>query len=850
MTRGCATKYLDYFLFLFIFYWATATVTPRSFAQNMVGITHFPVKSAQEGRHILIEAKIDDPTVKIQYIRLFYRQKGQSNFQHTDMAEQLDSYLGEIPATEVNAPGVEYFIMAVFRNQTMITSPSSNPYYLPYEITITIAKTPTTPPEKPTSLTQPSATPRKTFAAKEGVNLKTVILSPEPDARVPVEEVVIAVSFLGDVSLIDLKSIKLFVDDQKFTSQPKISSYMISLVPPTLPSGAHHIRLEFSDKQGKRFDDVQWEFITISNQDREAQPKKALLRGNAFAEWKSENFSDSTLTTQNIGANFSGSYGPIRYRGMAFFTSREKPEFQPRNRLLLEAGTSRIGIKFGDTTPLMNELMLWGTRVRGIEAYVKLGFINLEFVQGEINRGIEGVPYKIVVDPATGKQRYFIPNTTTEMTSTTGIYRYGTFKQNVFAARPSFGGGKYFQFGFNLIKVRDDTASIKYGALPKDNLVIGPDLLLALDNHRIELKASAAFSLLANDISSGAITKAEMDSAIGEVPFDPSDFEKYFILNTSLIPLDPSKLNSVAYQASFKCNYFNNNIHAIYKSIGSEFYSLANNFLRKDIEGFSIYDRVRLYRNQIYLNLGYEKYLEGLSYKDDTEDATEPTAYSALNIGVAIYPRGQYLPKINVNWKNYDRDNELDVADSPYAVSYQNKDLSVQLGYDVQFLNFNHTFNVGYIATDRIDGCDEKKNDLSNDIQMISLRTVYNFPLTTVISYATNQNSAAGMTDFDYSMFSLAADYSLLNRRLNVRGGLNTTSAVGTLTQIVDSLGTQIAIESDYTDYTRTAISLGGSFEINRHHALLLDMSFINFNDKKTKQYQDSIIRFRYEFRY
>ncbi|MCU0645976.1 MAG: hypothetical protein MUC94_17170, partial [bacterium] len=502
---------------------------------------------------------------------------------------------------------------------------------------------------------------------------------------------------------------------------------------------------------------------------------------------------------------------------------------------------------FGDTTPQLNELMLWGTRVRGIEAYFKLGFINLEFVQGEINREIEGVPYKIVTDPVTGKKRYFIPNTNTEITSTTGIYRYGTFKQNVFAIRPSFGGGKNFQFGFNLIKVRDDTSSIKYGALPKDNLVIGPDLLLAIDNHRIELKASAAFSLLANDISNGAITKAEMDSALGEIPFDPSDYEKYFILNTSLIPLDPSKLNSLAYQASFKFNYFNNNINVVYKSVGSEFYALANNFLRKDIKGFSIYDRVRLYRSQIFLNLGYDNYLESLSYEDDGEDSTEPIAYSALNIGVAIYPREQYLPKINVNWKNYDRDNTLDMNDSPYAVSYQNKDVSVQLGYDAQFLNLNHTFNIGYITSDRIDGFDQAKNDLANDIRMLSIRTVYQVPLTTVISYATNQNSAAGMTDFNYSMFSISADYSLLNRRLNLRGGFNTTSAVGT---IMDSLAINGPEKLDYTDYTRAAVALGGSFEINRHHALLLDMSFINFNDKKTKHYKDSIIRFRYEFRY
>jgi hypothetical protein len=101
-------------------------------------------------------------------------------------------------------------------------------------------------------------------------------------------------------------------------------------------------------------------------------------------------------------------------------------------------------------------------------------------------------------------------------------------------------------------------------------------------------------------------------------------------------------------------------------------------------------------------------------------------------------------------------------------------------------------------------------------------------------------------------MFGISADYNLLNRRLNLRGGFNIASAVGSITTDIDSLGNQLAqpVTSDYTDYKRTAINLGGDFQINQYHSFLLDMSFINFNDKITKQYSDSIIRFRYQFRY
>lgn len=822
-----------------------------AFEQNLAGVVHFPVKNASEGQQVLIEAKIEDPNIQVQYMRCYYRQKGQSNFESIEMEEQLNNYVVEIPPSEVKMPGIEYFIMAVLKNQAMLTSPSSNPYYAPYEITVTpgsgLPVEETARPKKPV--------PRKFLSTtNSGAQFETIILSPEPDDYIAADEVVIAVSFIGEVSSLNLKSIKLFINDQNLTKQAEITPNMISYVPKNLASGNQRVKLELKDKSGKPLNHIEWQFSVHSGREKIATPKgPSGISGNVFVEWRNENISDSTLSDQNIGANFRGKFGPIEYRGLAFFTSRENPEFQPRNRLLLEAGTSWIGVKLGDTTPRFNELMLWGQRVRGIEAYLKLGFFNLEFVQGETMRRIKGIPYDKFVHPVTGKITYYFPNPDSVANSTTGIYRYGTFKQNLLAIRPSFGKGKNFQLGFNFIKVRDDTSTSTYGAQPKDNLVLGPDILFALDNHRIELKASAAFSLLANDISNGAITKAELDAAIGYIPFDPSKFEKYFILNTSLIPLDPSQLTSVAYQTSFKFNYFNNNINIIYKSVGSEYYSLANNYLRKDIQGFSIYDRVHLYRNQVFLNLGYDKYLEGLSYEDDGDSTSAATEFSALNIGVSVFPKEKYLPRVTINWKSYDRVDGLDTLAAPYAVNYQNKDIAVQLGYDVRLFDLNHTFSISYITADRADGFKRTQNNLANDIRMFSLRTVHQIPLTTVVSYASNQNSAAGgISAFKYNMFGLSADYNLLNRRLNLRGGFNITSAVGSITTDIDSLGNQLAqpVTSDYTDYQRTAVNLGGAFQINRYHSLLLDMSFIDFNDKVTKHYSDSIIRFRYEFRY
>ncbi|MDZ7265487.1 MAG: hypothetical protein ONB16_12940, partial [candidate division KSB1 bacterium] len=67
-----------------------------------------------------------------------------------------------------------------------------------------------------------------------------------------------------------------------------------------------------------------------------------------------------------------------------------------------------------------------------------------------------------------------------------------------------------------------------------------------------------------------------------------------------------------------------------------------------------------------------------------------------------------------------------------------------------------------------------------------------------------------------------------------------------------DSLGNPlpVPVTQDFTDYKRTCLNVGGSYQVTVHHGFLFDMSFINFNDKLSKTYSDSIIRFRYEFRY
>ncbi len=792
-------------------------------------LIHFPVKTGFVGQSIGLEARLESVQQQVTYVRIFYRVKGNEDYQYVEMDEETDRFVGAIPAMEVRAPMMEYFLLALLSDESVMTNPSSNPFYSPYSVNIDVA---------PPQMTEPT---ERTIRSAEGSSITTLILSPEPGSSIPSADLVIALSFISEQGEIDDKSIRLYLDGVDVTSQAEVSEYIVSFTPERISQGNHVVKLTSADKAGGILEPVVWSFRIISSEMAKEQTKRQ-FQGRVFFDVKNERVSDRTLSTNSAGTNFSGAFGALKINASAFITSREKKDQQPRNRFLLDVGTSWIGVRLGDTNPQFNDLMLWGKRVRGVEAYLKFGFFNVEFVKGESYRGIEGKLYNIQVD--NGDTLWIHPVTGDTIQSVSGIYQYGTYKQSLMGLRTSLGSGRRFQLGLNLVKVKDDMESITHGITPKDNVVIGPDILLAFDNRRIELKAGAAFSLLTNDISAGAFTKADLDSLFDtDVPIDPAQYQDYLVLNASTTPLDPRKLTSLAYNAEFKLNYLMNFLRIQYKSIGSDYVSLGNTFLRTDIRGFSIYDRLPLWDNQLSLNLGYDRFMDELDKEDDDNANTAPTDLNTFSLGISYYPRSKGLPKVNFNFKDHQRNNGLNALN---AVGNRTQDVSVQLAYDVELLNLKHTLSLGIIGSDRVDDFYSNTSNIAANIRMFTWQTKFQAPLTTTFTFATNENRMGkdvNSIQFKYSQIGLNAIYLMMNNRLKVNGGINNTSATGSMP--VNN------VMQNYTDYKRFSLNLGGNYQISSSQYLLVDGYLISFKDEVTStSNKDTIFRARYEIRF
>ena len=332
--------------------------------------------------------------------------------------------------------------------------------------------------------------------------------------------------------------------------------------------------------------------------------------------------------------------------------------------------------------------------MRGFEASLRGGPVRLTVVRGETRRGIPGL-----LDPA----------------DPTRIARVGTYGQDLFAVRPAFGGGT-FQLGITAMRVKDDVESIedlrvattegeatrRMNPAPKENVVAGTDVTLRLFGGRVLLEHHLAASLLANDISGSPITKEQLNDYLedaGEEPIDldPADYENFFTINTSLIPLNPLGLTSVAQQARASIRAGSNILTAEWRSIGGSYYTLAYPTLVRDRTGIRIQDSFSALDGALALSGGFERDEDNL---DDVKPATTTNTGLFANLSWQASPQS---PTVVASIRHASRQNDL-ATNEDGALDEQSLGLSFGLGIPVRVVeSFRTRVNLNVSAINRDD---------------------------------------------------------------------------------------------------------------------------------------------------
>jgi len=750
----------------------------------------------------------------IERLAVLYRPFGSSEFALVEMDIVGSAATAMLPAQVVLPPFLEYYLAIVRRDGSMESFP--------------VSQTP-----DPFALPPPNTLRLPVLAADAPVQI--LFLSPEATDVVEAGEVVVAISLLrADTSVVQ-SATQIALDGVDVTDKVLFTEDLLVFSPSAheiqLAAGVHRVNVRLFDRKGTLVASATHMFTVRGEAGFQyTEPVTPAMAYNATVtfETRHEQIGGVSQWYNRGGVQFAGRKDSWRLNSNLYVTSEEERTRQPQNRFYLGVSSPWLSAGVGDHFPVFPSLILLGRRVRGANASVRTGYFNVDATYGQISRPIEGAMIDSFPADSLGLRQQQHPGDAFGQISDTvwGRFRYGTYERDLFAVRPSFGSGEEFQLGFTWLSSSDDAGSIQYGVRPQENVVVGTDLLAKLDGEHLVLTAQAAFSAFNSDISSGSFTDAYIDSVFN----NPEDIRKardilsrFITVNENLRPLSLSTPATLAYEATLAMNYLSNALRATYLYRGSDYLSFGQTFLRKDVQGFNVQDRVRLLSNQVLLTLGFERLQDNTS---DTKPAT--TTYSTLSAGVSWNP-GPDLPVLTLGYNQFRNKNPLELAgrDSLYAVDDRTNRFFGQASYDFD-LGPRHTAMLSVSTSERADFT-VRRTDLTSSTVTLSLISRFDIPLQTSLDLALNYNdypapaTPGGRTSLDYTTIALGSRYSLLPGELNLIASIAPT----------------------FGDLTRLATDLGAEWYVQRTMSLTLQFSAFDNDDAPDDSFVS--VRFRYD---
>jgi hypothetical protein len=693
-----------------------------------------------------------------------YRPFGESQYRILEMDLTGNRASVTLPATVLVPPFLEYYIVLRDHSGALEVYPQSegpDPFANP-----------------------PGTTQRIRVVDAPSEETQVVFLSPDPGSALPLEEIVVSVSFLRVDSLVDRSATKLLVDGSDVTGDAVATGDILVYVPANaatpLPPGPHTVTVMLFNRQGLPYHTSSLPFI-VAGEGFLAGPREApasfAFNGGLQLESRRENVGEGITWYNRAGLQLLGSYGELRSHINLFLTSDEKKDRQPQNRYYASLEMPWFTLEAGDAYPLFPDLILSGKRVRGVTGEFRAGFFNLQATYGSVSRAIDGTLLEVFPLDSLSSRQAEDPTATYAPTTGTlwGKGEPGTYARSLFAIRPSFGSGETFQIGFTWLNSRDDYTSINFGVRPKENIVLGSDLTLRLDGRRIEAGFQAAFSAFNSDISSGSFTDAYVDTVY---PDDAGQIKQLRDLLGNLItvndyfrPLSLEYPATVAAEARLALDYFGNYLRAAYLFRGADYVTFGQTYLRTDIQGLNLSDRIRLIENTVYATIGYERLSDNTA---NTKPST--TVFSNLNFAVSYYPVTS-LPSFTAGYTRYRNVNDVN-PDSLLAINDVTNRLYLQSMYTFE-LGAQQTLLLNLSSSVRDDQA-RTDQDVNNFTALLGVTTRWAIPLQTDVAVAMNLNDLPGnapgtSTELNYTTLTFAGRYALIPETLTLSGTLAPT---------------------------------------------------------------------------
>jgi hypothetical protein len=595
------------------------------------------------------------------------------------------------------------------------------------------------------------------------------------------EDALLAFSAVGDKA--DLSTARLLIDGNPAGGEFEKDPWLVTWRG-VLGAGRHAVELQLKDRQGRDLPAYR-SFLTVEDGSRVPTGISASSWQEFNMDWQDSREMASVESWQRYHAGqlrFHAWRGRgeeawnLRGRVLLSAVDLEHEDLQPQSRLSLELERKGFLLGLGDRQPELGGLVLNGTRVRGAELNAEFKDFGLHVVGGRSQEAR---------DPGAGDNAAFS----------------GAFARDLYGLDLRMGRAHgLFEGGFSVMKAKDDVESIsgwdESQVAPQDNAVLGARLDFNAFKGSFTVRNQAAFSLYNSNITDGAWTKDDLDSLGGaweDLP-DPSSYDDIIVINEYFSPLDLADgdvLTATALSSNWQLALGPNETTVDFRRVGGAYRSLGNGFLSPDRQDMRFSDRFRLWRNQIYVDLGAGQSTDNLDGQNDGSVGT--TTRDQLSVGLGFYPKGRDL-QVRLGFEQQGEKNEaLDIAAEAGATTGSEAEISarsqqvegslnqIRLGvggaftwherrqqWSLNLVTQAYSDEVGQVLS--MDGADTLRADRSFGGSQFSLGwktpLVMDARLDAAISLYSTDYDDASMTDYGHWSLRAAVGRPWLNKRL------------------------------------------------------------------------------------
>ena len=336
-------------------------------------IQHSNIKKISEYKPIKVEVLINDEFKNVKNVILYYKSNNQIAYLQKKMVHSQDNFFhATIPKEYVTTNGINYYVLLELTNNSIYSFPYNNPIENPINIEVN-------------SVIDNKRTKSKLNSAG------AQILSPAPNARVYKEDLLISLSYFK-LKNIDNTKTKIFLNNRDITNKVTFYDNYFIYKPDFILDGRYNVDVVFFDKYNRELPVFKWGFTVISKDRLQGLSTLFSHNGKITNNYSKNNTGSELLSTNNLNIDYRVNFDFLKIRNK-FKISSESNEFeQDKNRYLVSIKAPYVNLQLGDSYPSINQYVLNGYRVRGLNLEIDSKFFDTKIIQGELVRSVIGDP--------------------------------------------------------------------------------------------------------------------------------------------------------------------------------------------------------------------------------------------------------------------------------------------------------------------------------------------------------------------------------------------------------------------------------------------------------------------------